>query len=67
MTLEGGLLSIHDRMRRDALVTSLQRMTNDPKIEVIKLRDTGAEARLPSRIPVRRAASVAAREKQRSE
>jgi peptidoglycan/xylan/chitin deacetylase (PgdA/CDA1 family) len=42
-TKKGGVLLIHDRMRRDALVTSFQRMMKDPKIQVVALRDAVAE------------------------
>jgi peptidoglycan/xylan/chitin deacetylase (PgdA/CDA1 family) len=42
-TKQGGVLLIHDRMRRDALVTSFRRMKKDPNIEVVRLRDAVAE------------------------
>lgn len=68
---KGGVLLIHDRMRRDALVTSFQRMANDPTIQVIKLRDAVAQKydceSESLYAALRPSQAVAAREEQRSE
>lgn len=38
----GGVLLIHDRMRRDALATALSRIAQDPKIRVVALKQAVA-------------------------
>jgi peptidoglycan/xylan/chitin deacetylase (PgdA/CDA1 family) len=39
---KGGVLLIHDRMRRDAMVTALERIAKDPKLRVITLQQAVA-------------------------
>lgn len=41
-TKRGGILLIHDRMRHDALKSSLERLARDPKLRVTTLRQAAA-------------------------